>query len=216
MPDALVNVVGSGTGAKLLSLTTNVLVPLGHLKVPDGTGEETGRDKVQKAGRGDEEDLELGSGTSLVQKVTDDTTDNQANNGGQRDGGRGGREGDTGDEDDGLDTLTEDGDEGQEEHGVLLNEAAEPALGAGLERRIEGLGELDAPFGLHLTNAEESSSHDGNDEGGEETEGTLIVVLMLLPGVAADSIEDTDESCGDNHADEETNTSTNPNLPGYP
>ena len=212
MPNALVNIIGTGTRAEFLSLTTNVLVPLGHLKVPDGAREEASRNEVQKAGRGNKKDLELCSGASLVQEVTDNAANNQANNGGQRDSAGGSGERDTSDEDDGLNTLTEDGDEGQEEHGVLLNEASEPTLGTGLEGRIEGLGELDAPLGLHLTDSEQSSSHDGNDEGGEETEGTLIVVLVLLPGVAADSIEDTDEGGGNNHADEETNTRTNPDL----
>lgn len=148
----------------------------------------------------------------LVQNVTNEAASNEADDGGQGDGlGRGG-EGHTSNEDDSLDTLTQDCDEGKDEHGVLLERLLEPALGASLEGGLEGLGELDAPLGLHLTDTEQSSAHDGDNKGGEEGEGALVVVLVLLPRVAADGVEDADESGGNDHADEEAYTGAEPDL----
>lgn len=107
------------------------------------------------------------AGNLLVQDIADDDANNQANNGRQGNGSRRSGERDTSDKDDGLDTLAKDSDEGKNEHGVLLKSPLKPSFLASLERRLKGLGELDAPLGLHLTNSKKSSSHDGNDDGGE-------------------------------------------------
>lgn len=152
------------------------------------------------------------AGNLLVEDVSDDGTGNQANDGRQGNGSRRSGERDTGNEDDSLDTLTEDGDEGKNEHGVLLKGSLEPSLLASLERRIKGLGELDTPLSLHLTNSEKSSSHDGNDDGGEEAESAFIVVFIQLPRIGTDGIEDADKCSGDDHADEETDTCAEPDL----
>ena len=64
VPDALVNIIRARAIAKLVSLAANVLVPLGHLKGPDGAREETSTDEIQKAGRDDKEELELGARTT--------------------------------------------------------------------------------------------------------------------------------------------------------
>lgn len=74
VPNALIDIIRASTGAELGSLTTNVLVPLLVLKVPDGAGEETGGDEVQEAGGGDEEELELGGGTTPSGVVSDRST----------------------------------------------------------------------------------------------------------------------------------------------
>ena len=64
MPNTVVNVVGAGAVAYFGGVTTDNLVPLGALKGPDGAGEETGGDEVEKAGRDYEEELELGTDTT--------------------------------------------------------------------------------------------------------------------------------------------------------
>lgn len=64
MPDALVNVVRSGTGAKLLRLAADLLVPLCLLKVPNGAGEEAGSHEIEQTGGEDKEDLQPGGSTT--------------------------------------------------------------------------------------------------------------------------------------------------------
>lgn len=46
MPNALVYVVRARAVAELLGLTTDDLVPLACLKVPDGAGKESGANEV--------------------------------------------------------------------------------------------------------------------------------------------------------------------------
>jgi hypothetical protein len=46
VPDTLVNVVGTRSIAKLVGLTTNILVPPGHFEAPHGSREEAGTDEV--------------------------------------------------------------------------------------------------------------------------------------------------------------------------
>lgn len=66
VPDALADVIRSWAIAQLGSVAANDVVPLLLLKVPHRAREQAGTDKVQKAGREDQEPLELGGGTTPV------------------------------------------------------------------------------------------------------------------------------------------------------
>jgi hypothetical protein len=61
VPDTLVNIIGTRPVSKLISFTTNVLVPLGHLETPDRARKKTGTHEVQEAGRENEEELKFGA-----------------------------------------------------------------------------------------------------------------------------------------------------------
>ena len=83
----------------------------------------------------------------------------------------------TSDEHYSLETFTKNGDERQDEHCVLFT----PELEAGSEATtllgtvldLERFGELDPPLVLKFGHAEEGSTHDGDDEGCEDAEGSL-------------------------------------------
>lgn len=61
VPDALVNIIRAGSGAKLGGFTTNKLIPLLLLKVPHATGEQTSGDEIQQARGRDQEELDARS-----------------------------------------------------------------------------------------------------------------------------------------------------------
>lgn len=64
MPDALPDVVGSCAGASLGSIASGYVVPVLGFEIPDGSREESSSDKVEEAGRDDEEILKLGRSTT--------------------------------------------------------------------------------------------------------------------------------------------------------
>lgn len=198
MPKAAVNIVGSRAVAKLSRVAAHDDVPLLRLKVPDGAREEPGGDQIQEARRNDKKQVDLHHRASLENRVSHSDAKGQTGQRGEGDGSGGRREREAGYEDDALDALAQDRDEGQEEERVLLGQALQPALArVGLDRRLEGLGEFVAPFVLHLADAQQGDAHDGDDEGGEEREGALVVVLVGGPGVAAVDVEDADDGAGD-------------------
>lgn len=150
---------------------------------------------------------------SLVEDVADDGTHNQADDDRERHRGGGGGECDTGDEDDGLDALAEHGDEGQDEHEVLLEEALDDAVPvAGVDLGLDGGGQLDAPLLLHLTDTEEGDADDGNDARGDQAEGAFVVVLGRIPLVGTDRVEGADEGTTDDQAEQKTKACTQPDL----
>lgn len=117
----------------------------------------------------------------LVKEIADKATGNQADNRREGDGlGRRG-ESDAGNEDDGLNSLAENSDEGQDEHGVALRPLLEPAVRAHLDRLCKGLGKLHSPLDLHLSDTKERGAHYGDDERSKQTERAFIIVLVLVP-----------------------------------
>jgi hypothetical protein len=48
MPDALVDIIRSGSGTGLGGVTTDDIVPVLGLEIPDCAGEETGGDEVEE------------------------------------------------------------------------------------------------------------------------------------------------------------------------
>lgn len=140
MPDTFINVIRARAIPELCSVAADDIVPLLLFEIPNCSGEEAGRHEIQETRRDDKEDLQLGgraaplrkstrhncplpdAGNSLVQEITDESTDKQANNRRKRHGARRGGEGDAGDEDDSLDTFPKNSDEREDEHGILLGE----------------------------------------------------------------------------------------------
>lgn len=141
----------------------------------------------------------------LVEKVSNNTTDSQTNNSGQGESCGWRSEGDTSDEDDSLDALSQHGDEGQHEHGILGEESLESPGLVCVDGGLDGLGQLDTPFFLHLADAKQGGTHDGDDDGGEEGECSFVVVLGSSPAVDADGVECADDCCADDEANEEAN-----------
>lgn len=59
VPNALINVVRSWTRTNLICVRTHCFIPGLSLQVPNASGEKASSDEIQKAGRSDEEVLEL-------------------------------------------------------------------------------------------------------------------------------------------------------------
>lgn len=150
----------------------------------------------------------------LVQDIPNNATNCQASHGRQRERRGRGRKGHTGDEDDGLDTLSEHGDEGQDKKGVLFGEALQPGESAASidDGALEGDSELDAPLFLHLADAEQGGADDGDDDGGDEGKGALVALLRVLPAVDADGVEGANDGGADDQADEEAQRRAEPDL----
>ncbi len=70
MPNALGDVVATSAGAEFSSIGAHDLIPSGLLEVPDGFGEQTCSDEVQKAGGDDKEDLEFACCAKSVKERT--------------------------------------------------------------------------------------------------------------------------------------------------
>ncbi|EHK98874.1 hypothetical protein M7I_5384 [Glarea lozoyensis 74030] len=88
--------------------------------------------------------------------------------------------------------------------------------------RLERRGQLDAPFVLHLRDAEEGGAEDADDERGEEREAGFPVVSKKRkshtfrgrPFVFADGVEGADETGADYEAEEEAEECSVPDLGG--
>jgi len=98
----------------------------------------------------------------MGQLTSDDQTAYETDDGGERDGFGGLTERNSADEDDGLETLTQDGYQGQDEErpfaaaSLLALLFAEPLLRLLVERALE----LDLPLELGAVDAEHSDAHD--------------------------------------------------------
>ena len=82
-------------------------------------------------------------------------------------------------EDDGLETLTENSDEGEEEQSVATGTPTALALCLSLESMCE----LDCPLGLGLFQTQEGNTHGENNERGDQVEGPFPDLLRLGPQV---------------------------------
>lgn len=69
-----------------------------------------------------------------------------------------------------------------------------------LDGRVDGLGQLNAPLVLHLADAKKGSAHDGDDDGSQQRESSLVVKIVVAPGLRADSVENGNDGGRDNHA----------------
>lgn len=156
---------------------------------------------------------------SLVDEVADDEADADAADDGEGERRCGEAETDTADEDDCLETFAENGDEGQQEHGVLFGPPLEgaalpgpPGAGAGFFR-FEGSSQLDAPLVLQLGDAQEGGTHDGDDDGGDDAEGALPDVLDAVGEVVlAVAVEGADQGAADDQAEQQTGGNAIPDL----
>lgn len=67
-------------------------------------------------------------------------------------------------------------------------------------------------FLLQATNAKQARAHNCDDEGGDDAECALIVVLMRLPRIASHRIEHADDGRRYDHAEEKSKACTEPYL----
>lgn len=109
-----------------------------------------------------------------VYKVSDQAATTEASDNRQGKGNGGKTQAHTSDENYSLETLTKDGDEGQDEHCVFLTPkleaGSEIAALLGLVFGFERFGKLDTPLVLKFGHAEKGGTHDGDDEGCEDAE----------------------------------------------
>lgn len=175
-PNVPAGVVRTG----IVGITSNNLVPLVHLKGHDGLSEQTSGNEEQEAGRGDEEAVEGQAGTSTVDDETDKGTGQDTANGSERNGLGLLLESHTSDEDHGFQTLAENGDEGQDQEGVLARALGQRLV---LVNVVHRLGELSAPLFLHVLGLQHGQGHDGDHETGNQSERTLPQLLVGLEDV---------------------------------
>jgi hypothetical protein len=64
VPDTLVYVIRTSSGSEFRGITSNYLVPSVRFQIPHASGEETGSDEIEEAGRDNQKELEPGRGTT--------------------------------------------------------------------------------------------------------------------------------------------------------
>lgn len=205
------------------------------LEICDASGEQSRADKIQHTGGNDQEDLDGshvpasgkcqsvsagGSGgavDSLVDQIADQTAGQQAGDGREGDGGCREPQTDASDEDDSLEAFAEDGDEGEDEHGVFLTEPLEAGgggVGRGPALGGQGPGQLDAPFLLELGDAEQGDAHDGDDQGGQQAEDALPDLVRDTPSVNVEAVKGANETAAGDDAEQQARAGADPYLGG--
>lgn len=114
----------------------------------------------------------------------------------------------------GLLTLTQNSDEQQDEHAILLAPALESSSPVTNRDRLlfQGLGELDAPLPLHLGDAQQDRAQDADDQAGEDGERAFPVVLCVGPLVLPEAVEGADKTAADDQIEEEAKRCAVPDL----
>ena len=121
----------------------------------------------------------------LVDEKPDQATANEAGDNSERKGGGWKAQTYASNEDNGLKAFTENGNERQGKHGILLAPQLEaiPASSSGAVLGFQCFCQLDAPFVLELGYTEQSSTHPGDYERCKEPEGTFPDVFGARPVV---------------------------------
>lgn len=155
-----------------------------------------------------------GLGHVLVDKPATEDAGSQAADDGEREGSGRNAQGDTADEDDGLETFTQSGDKGQQEHGVFFCPALEAAAKGTFDGILgfESLRELDAPFVLEFGDAEQGGTHKSDDDGGDEAKGALPDVFCAGEVVFAEGIEGADDAASNDETYSEAAGNAPPDL----
>lgn len=83
------------------------------------------------------------------------------------------------DEDNGFETLAEDGNQGENKHGIATRSVTEALL----VLAVHGLGELDLPLLLDLGSTEHGHTHNGDHDHGNEGEHSDPDALTVGPQV---------------------------------
>ena len=73
---------------------------------------------------------------------------------------------------------------------------------------LESFCELDAPLVLELRHPKEGCTHDGNDYGCEDTEGSLPDVFCAGPAVFTQTVEGSYQATTNDDADDQAKYST--------
>lgn len=151
---------------------------------------------------------------SLVDKVANKGTERKTEN--RRNGNRRSSLADanTSNEEHALEALTQDGDERQQEQGVLLAEVLQ-AVAEGTRvglARVQGLAQLHAPLVLQLGDAQEDGAHGGDDEGGAEGKDALPDALCGGELFRAEGVDAADDGHGDDDAGDEAGGGAEPDL----
>lgn len=60
VPDRFADIIRSGSGSQFSSITSNGVVPILGLKIPNRPREKTGSDEIQETGGRDKEELKFG------------------------------------------------------------------------------------------------------------------------------------------------------------
>ena len=115
-----------------------------------------------------------------------------------------------------LESFSEYGDEGQQEHCVLLAPQLEAVPGSIFVCHfllLQSLSQFDAPFILELRDPEQCSSNEGDDDGSEQTEDAFPYAFSPCEGILIQAIEGADHAGSNDDADEQSKSRTKPDLP---
>ena len=119
---------------------------------------------------------------------------------------------DTSNEDHGLQSFAKDGDEWQHEHSVLfapgLEAGAQCSTLLGAMLGLKSFCELDTPFVLEFRHPEEGCTHDRDDYGREDAEGSFPDVFCTGPAVFTQTVEGSYQTTTHDDADDQAKYST--------
>ena len=73
---------------------------------------------------------------------------------------------------------------------------------------LESFSQLDAPFVLELRHAKEGCSHDGDDYGCENAEGSFPYVFCAGPAVFTQTVEGSYQTTTDDDAEDQAKSGT--------
>lgn len=132
---------------------------------------------------------------SLVQNPSNKTAHRKPYDNRQRDRSSRRRKANPSNKNNRLDALPQHSNEGQHKHGVFLKESLDPAAHgkfSSVNRSLHGGGQLDAPFLLHLADAQQCEAHHRDDHRGDQAECAFVVELGGVPFVGPYRVEDAD------------------------
>lgn len=216
MPDALPNVVRTGTRADFRGVAADESVPGVILEVPDGFAEEACGDEVEEARADCEEDLEPGGVAAAIKiislpyfvfarieaclpvdYVAHQGASAQPADDSQREARRWQTQADTANEHHSLQPFPQHRNERQEKHGVLLTPLLELTPRTPLHIAVlllKRLSEFDSPLVLQLGDAKQSGTHERDDERGNETKDAFPDVFGAGEVVFAEAVEGADHA----------------------
>jgi hypothetical protein len=171
------------------------------LEIPYCSGKETASDEIEEASGDDQEELkfgrcatpkqrlelsmESGTGSLLINQISDETSGNQSDHDWKRNRGRRSRKGYASDKNNCFETFSENGDERNHEHHIPLSPPLSccPPTDSSKWSLFHSFGKLNTPLLLHLGHAKEGSTKYSDDAGSEDSKGSFPIVLGITPFV---------------------------------
>ncbi|EDZ72521.1 hypothetical protein AWRI1631_52120 [Saccharomyces cerevisiae AWRI1631] len=207
MVNGLSDVIRPITITAFGSITTTGKVESVIFKVPRTTREKTGGDQVQDRSRQNQENLQRGFRSTIVQQIPNKTTTYQTNHNGQW-VSRGVRAlcGNTctGNEHNSFQTFSQDSNKRQKEHSISSTQ--EPNLEI-VSLTVRNLHQrprnLHSPLTLHLIHSQHRNTHHRDHYRRNHTKDTFPQVFRASENILLQRIVRTDETCTDGQTNDE-------------